>query len=86
MTKHWQSGSAHYSKESPPTQEKDVRRNLLHGWPDDGHRRHRQPFCVSCRIAGHPETKPYEIIAVNAHLYFGDYINDRRQKFNALTE
>ena len=86
MTKHWQSGSAHYSNGSPPTRKKDVRRNLPHGWPEHGHRRHREPFCVSFRIAGHPETKPYEIITVNAHLYFGDYITDRRQEFNALTE
>lgn len=46
----------------------------------------RQPFCVSFRIAGHPDTQPYEIMVVNAHLYFGDYISDRRQEFNALTE
>lgn len=46
----------------------------------------RQPFCVSFRIAGNPGTDPYEIMAVNAHLYFGDYISDRRQEFNALTE
>ena len=59
---------------------------ICFGWPQHGHRRHRQAFCVSFRIAGHPETKPYEIMAVNAHLYFGDYIGDRRQEFNALTE
>ena len=70
----------------PTYTKKDVPRNLLHGWPQHGHRRHRQAFCVSFRIAGHPETKPYEIMAVNAHLYFGDYISDRRQEFNALTE
>lgn len=46
----------------------------------------RQPFCVAFRIAGHPGTQPYEFMAVNAHLYFGNYINDRRQEFNALTE
>ena len=51
MTKHWQSGSAHYSNGSPPTRKKDVRRNLPHGWPEHGHRRHREPFCVSFRIA-----------------------------------
>ena len=44
----------------------------------------RQPFCVAFRIAGHPGTQPYEIMAVNAHLYFGNYISDRRQEFNAL--
>ena len=38
----------------------------------------RQPFCVAFRIAGHPGTRPYEFMAVNAHLYFGNYISDRR--------
>ena len=46
----------------------------------------RQPFCVAFRIAGHPGTQPYEFMAVNAHLYFGNYISDRRLEFNALTE
>ncbi|NEP53024.1 MAG: endonuclease/exonuclease/phosphatase, partial [Moorea sp. SIO3C2] len=44
----------------------------------------RQPFCVSFRLVGHPGTNPYEFMAVNAHLYFGDYISDRRQEFDAL--
>ena len=35
----------------------------------------RQPFCVAFRIAGHPGTQPYEFMAINAHLYFGNYIN-----------
>ena len=38
----------------------------------------RQPFCVAFRVAGHPGTKPYEFMAVNAHLYFGNYVDDRR--------
>lgn len=46
----------------------------------------RQPFCASFRITGHPGTRPYEIMAVNAHLYFGDSIEDRRQEFDALME
>ncbi|MCZ6790044.1 MAG: endonuclease/exonuclease/phosphatase [Chloroflexi bacterium] len=46
----------------------------------------RQPFCVSFRIAGHPGTQPYQFMAVNAHLYFGQYISDRRQEFDALME
>ncbi|MDZ7741674.1 MAG: endonuclease/exonuclease/phosphatase [Bacteroidota bacterium] len=44
----------------------------------------RQPYCVSFRIKGYPGTKPYEFMAVNAHLYFGNYIDDRRQEFFAL--
>lgn len=46
----------------------------------------RQPFCASFKIAGHPGTRSYEIMAVNAHLYFGDRIEDRRQEFDALME
>lgn len=46
----------------------------------------RQPFCVAFRVAGHPGTEPYEFMAVNAHLYFGNYIDDRRQEFNALVD
>ena len=46
----------------------------------------RQPFCVAFRIAGHPGTQPYEFMGVNAHLYFGNYISDRRQEFNALAD
>ena len=46
----------------------------------------RQPFCASFRINGYPGTRPYEIMAVNAHLYFGESIEDRRQEFDALME
>ena len=46
----------------------------------------RQPFCVSFKIVGYPGTDPYEFMAVNAHLYFGRYMTDRRQEFNALME
>jgi hypothetical protein len=44
----------------------------------------RQPFITSFRIIGHPGTEPYELMAVNAHLYFGKSIDDRRQEFDAL--
>ena len=46
----------------------------------------RQPFCVAFRIAGHLGVPAYEFMAINAHLYFGDYAIDRRAEFNALTE
>ncbi len=46
----------------------------------------RQPYCVSFRIVGHPGTTPYEFMAVNAHLHYGNYMSDRRQEFNALME
>ena len=44
----------------------------------------RTPFCVSFEISGHPGTEPYQFMAINAHLYFGDYMADRRQEFDAL--
>ncbi len=46
----------------------------------------RQPFCASFRIIGHPNTASYDLMVVNAHLYFGNSINDRRQEFDALME
>ena len=46
----------------------------------------RQPYCVSFRVVSHPGTKPYEFMAVNAHLYYGNYMADRRQEFDALME
>ena len=44
----------------------------------------RPPFCVAFEVRGHPATKPYGLMAINAHLYFGDYMADRRQEFTAL--
>ena len=44
----------------------------------------RAPFCVAFEIKGHPGTQPFRFLAVNAHLYFGNYIEDRRQEFEAL--
>ena len=46
----------------------------------------RAPFCVSFEIPGHPGTEPYRFMAINAHLYFGHYIDDRRQEFDALMD
>jgi len=46
----------------------------------------RQPYCVSFKIVGHPETKPYEFMAVNAHLLYGDCHSDRKLEFEALME
>jgi len=46
----------------------------------------RAPFCVSFRIAGHSGTQPYEFLAINAHLYFGRFMSDRRQELDALME
>ncbi|MDY6904980.1 MAG: endonuclease/exonuclease/phosphatase [Thermodesulfobacteriota bacterium] len=44
----------------------------------------RQPCCVSFRIQGHPGTAPYEFMAVNAHLNYGDPNHDPIQEFTAL--
>lgn len=46
----------------------------------------RQPYCVSFKIKGFQGTQPYEFMAVNAHLYFGDYMSDRRQEFHAIMQ
>lgn len=46
----------------------------------------RAPFCVSFEIPGHPGTKPYRFMAINAHLYFGHFVDDRRQEFDALMD
>lgn len=31
----------------------------------------RAPYLVSFQIFGHPDAKPYEFMAINAHLYYG---------------
>lgn len=46
----------------------------------------RQPYCVSFEIQGHPGTKPYQFMAINAHLLYGDRVSDRRQEFDALMQ
>ncbi len=45
----------------------------------------RAPFCASFEITGFPGTVPYQLMVVNAHLYYGDFMADRRQEFEALT-
>ncbi|MGF1641533.1 MAG: hypothetical protein ACFCUO_11350 [Rhodospirillales bacterium] len=44
----------------------------------------RTPFAVMFEIRGHPGAERYTFLAVNAHLYYGTYIDDRRQEFDAL--
>lgn len=46
----------------------------------------RAPFRVSFEIPGHPGTEPYRFMAINAHLYFGHFIDDGRQEFDALMD
>jgi len=45
----------------------------------------RQPFCVSFMIKGHPGTKPYRFMAVNAHLIFGTPAQ-RKEEFESIME
>jgi endonuclease/exonuclease/phosphatase family metal-dependent hydrolase len=45
----------------------------------------RQPYGVSFQLVGHPDTEPYEFMAVNAHLIFGE-MGDRKREFNALMD
>ena len=44
----------------------------------------RTPFAVMFEIHGHPGAERYTFMAVNAHLFFGAFIDDRRQEFKAL--
>ena len=44
----------------------------------------RTPFAVMFEIRGHPGAEHYSFMAIDAHLYYGTYIEDRRQEFDAL--
>ncbi|MFQ5427343.1 MAG: endonuclease/exonuclease/phosphatase [Thermodesulfobacteriota bacterium] len=49
----------------------------------------RTPYCVSFRIPGFDGALPYELLAVNAHLLYGDASKqkqERRMEFDALIE
>ena len=46
----------------------------------------RQPHCVSFRISGKDNTKPYEFLVVNAHLLYGKNKHEREWEFKALLE
>ncbi|RKY18951.1 MAG: endonuclease/exonuclease/phosphatase [Planctomycetota bacterium] len=46
----------------------------------------RAPYCVSFEISGHPGTEPYQFMAINAHLYYGKTMADRRQEFDAVMD
>lgn len=46
----------------------------------------RQPYCVAFRLGKPGSSDPYEIMAINAHLLFGQYMSDRMQEFDALME
>ena len=46
----------------------------------------RQPHCVSFRISGKENTKPYEFLVINAHLLYGKNKREREWEFKALLE
>ena len=46
----------------------------------------RTPFGVMFEIGGHPGAKRYAFLAINAHLYYGDFIADRRGEVDALLD
>ncbi|MCP3960180.1 MAG: endonuclease/exonuclease/phosphatase [bacterium] len=46
----------------------------------------RTPFAAGFRVRGHPDSEPYEFLAVNAHLNYGDSDWDRIWEGRALTE
>lgn len=46
----------------------------------------RTPFGVMFETYGHPGAERYTFMAINAHLYFGDFIDDRRQEVDALLD
>lgn len=46
----------------------------------------RQPHCVSFRIKGAENAKPFEFLVVNAHLLYGKNKHEREWEFRALLE
>jgi len=46
----------------------------------------RQPHCVSFRINGAANAKPFEFLVVNVHLLYGDNKHEREWEFRALLE
>ncbi len=46
----------------------------------------RTPFGVMFETYGHPGAERYTFMAINAHLYFGVFIDDRHQEVDALLD
>jgi len=46
----------------------------------------RQPHCVSFRIKGVDNAKPFEFLVINAHLLYGSNKHEREWEFKALLE
>jgi len=46
----------------------------------------RTPYMAAFEIIGHPSSQTYRLMAVNAHLIFGNSMSDRRLEFDALMD
>lgn len=46
----------------------------------------RTPFGVMFETLGHPGAARYTFMAINAHLYFGNYLDDRHHEIDALLD
>lgn len=46
----------------------------------------RTPFGVMFETYGHPGAERYTFMAINAHLYFGNYLDDRHHEIDALLD
>lgn len=46
----------------------------------------RTPYMAAFEIVGHPSSKTYRVMAINAHLIFGNFMDDRRLEFDALMD
>ena len=44
----------------------------------------RTPYCASFETIASDDGEPYQFMAINAHLYYGNFVADRRQEFDAL--
>lgn len=46
----------------------------------------RTPYMAAFEVVGHPSSQTYRVMAINAHLIFGNTMADRQLEFNALMQ
>jgi hypothetical protein len=46
----------------------------------------RTPYLVAFEVVGHPSSRTYRLMAINAHLLFGNTMRERRLEFDALMD
>ena len=46
----------------------------------------RSPYLVAFEVMGQPSSRTYRLMAINAHLLFGDSFSERRLEFDALMD